>query len=105
MVAVIYAPAAEGKKVLPNQEIRVSPSTVKAEEYGFILGKVTNVSYFPSTPDGMKVVLRNEELVMVLSIKGATIEFTGDLYQDQSTKCGYRCYSSHGLSTGTTSVT
>src|SRR5260370_16589657 len=81
MVAVIYAPAAEGKKVLPNQEIRVSPSTVKAEEYGFILGKVTNVSYFPSTPDGMKVVLRNEELVKDLSTKGAPLEITGDLYQ------------------------
>jgi HlyD family secretion protein len=100
MLAVIYVPAGEGKKVLPNQEIRVSPSTVKAEEYGFILGKVTNVSYFPSTPDGMKVVLRNEELVKDLSTKGAPIEITGDLYQDTSTKSGYRWSSSQGPSTG-----
>jgi HlyD family secretion protein len=100
MLAVIYVPAGEGKKVLPNQEIRVSPSTVKAEEYGFILGKVTNVSYFPSTPDGMKVVLRNEELVKDLSTKGAPIEITGDLYQDSSTKSGYRWSSSQGPSTG-----
>jgi HlyD family secretion protein len=100
MLAVIYVPAAEGKKVLPNQEIRVSPSTVKAEEYGFILGKVTNVSYFPSTPDGMKVVLRNEELVKDLSTTGAPIEITGDLYQDPSTKSGYRWSSSQGPATG-----
>jgi len=100
MLAVIYVPAAEGKKVLTNQEIRVSPSTVKAEEYGFILGKVTNVSYFPSTPEGMKVVLRNEELVKELSTKGAPIEITGDLYQDASTKSGYRWSSSQGPSTG-----
>ena len=100
MLAVIYVPAAEGKKVLPNQEIRVSPSTVKAEEYGFILGKVTNVSYFPSTPEGMKVVLRNEELVKDLSTTGAPIEITGDLYQDRSTKSGYRWSSSQGPSTG-----
>jgi HlyD family secretion protein len=91
MLAVIYVPAAEGKKVLPDQTIRVSPSTVKAEEYGFILGKVTNVSYFPSTPEGMKVVLRNEELVKELSTNGAPIEITGDLYQDPATKSGYRC--------------
>ena len=100
MLAVIYVPAGEGKKVLPNQEIRVSPSTVKAEEYGFILGKVTNVSYFPSTPEGMKVVLRNEELVKDLSTTGAPIEITGDLYQDRSTKSGYRWSSSQGPSTG-----
>ena len=100
MLAVIYVPAAEGKKVLVNQEIRVSPSTVKAEEYGFILGKVANVSYFPSTPEGMKVVLRNEELVKELSTKGAPIEITGDLYQDPATKSGYRWSSSQGPSTG-----
>jgi HlyD family secretion protein len=70
MQAVIYVPAGEGKKVLPDQEIQISPSTVKAEEYGFILGKVTSVSYFPSTPDGMKVVLRNEELVKELPRRG-----------------------------------
>jgi HlyD family secretion protein len=100
MLAVIYVPAVEGKKVLQNQEIRVSPSTVKAQEYGFILGKVTSVSYFPSTPDGMKVVLRNEELVKELSAKGAPIEINADLYQDASTKSGYKWSSSQGPPTG-----
>jgi HlyD family secretion protein len=100
MQAVIYVPAGEGKKVLPDQEIQISPSTVKAEEYGFILGKVTSVSYFPSTPDGMKVVLRNEELVKELSSKGAPIEVTADLYQDSSTRSGYKWSSSQGPPTG-----
>jgi HlyD family secretion protein len=100
MQAVIYVPAGEGKKVLPDQEIQISPSTVKAEEYGFILGKVTSVSYFPSTPDGMKVVLRNEELVKEVSSKGAPIEVTADLYQDSSTKSGYKWSSSQGPPTG-----
>jgi len=100
MQAVIYVPAGEGKKVLPEQEIEISPSTVKAEEYGFILGKVTSVSYFPSTPDGMKVVLRNEELVKELSSKGAPIEVTADLYQDSATKSGYKWSSSQGPPTG-----
>jgi len=100
MLAVIYVPAGEGKKVIPDQEIRISPSTVKAEEYGFILGKVTSVSYFPSTPDGMKVVLRNEELVKELSSKGSPIEVTADLYPDPATKSGYKWSSSQGPPTG-----
>jgi HlyD family secretion protein len=48
----------------------------------------------------MKVVLRNEELVKDLSTTGAPIEITGDLYQDRSTKSGYRWSSSQGPSTG-----
>jgi HlyD family secretion protein len=100
MQAVIYVPGGEGKKVLEGQEIQVSPSTVKAEEYGFILGKVTSVSYFPSTPEGMKVVLRNEELVKELSSKGAPIEVTALLTKDSTTKSGYKWSSSQGPPTG-----
>ena len=96
MQAVIYVPAGQGKKVISGQDIQISPSTVKAEEYGFILGKVTSVSYFPSTPDGMKVVLRNEELVKELSNKGAPIQVTADLYKDSTTKSGYKWSSSQG---------
>jgi len=100
MQAVIYVPGGEGKKVVDGQEIQVSPSTVKAEEYGFILGNVTSVSYFPSTPEGMKVVLRNEELVKELSSKGAPIEVTALLTKDSTTKSGYKWSSSQGPPTG-----
>lgn len=100
MQAVIYVPGGEGKKVVNGQEIQVSPSTVKAEEYGFILGKVTSVSFFPSTPEGMKVVLRNDELVKQLSSKGAPIEVTALLSQDSTTKSGYKWSSSQGPPTG-----
>ena len=100
MEAVIYVPAGQGKKVIPGQEIQISPSTVKAEEYGFILGKVSSVSYFPSTPDGMKVVLRNDELVKDLTSKGAPIEVTAELYPDPTTKSGYKWSSSQGPPTG-----
>jgi HlyD family secretion protein len=100
MQAVIYVPGGEGKKVVEGQEIQVSPSTVKAEEYGFILGKVTSVSYFPSTPEGMKVVLRNEQLVKELSSKGAPIEVTALLTKDPTTKSGYKWSSSQGPPTG-----
>jgi hypothetical protein len=61
---------------------------------------LTSVSYFPSTPDGMKVVLRNEELVKELSSKGAPIEVTADLYPDPATKSGYKWSSSQGPPTG-----
>ena len=55
-------------------EVRVSPTTVKAEEYGFMIGKVTKVSEYPVTPEGLMRVLRNDSLAQTLASAGAPIE-------------------------------
>lgn len=72
--AVVFVPAADGKRVLKNMPVRISPSTVKKEEAGYVLGTVNTVLPFPSTPEGMMRVLRNNELVRQLSGYGASIE-------------------------------
>jgi HlyD family secretion protein len=81
--AVIFIPAAEGKKIQPKMEVHVSPSTVKKEEAGYIWGTVTSVSPFPSTPEGMLRLLRNDELVRQLSLAGAPIEVKVDLQKTE----------------------
>ena len=47
--------------------VHVLPSTVKAEEFGFIQGEVTSVSKFPVTEVEMFLLLENQSLVDVLS--------------------------------------
>jgi HlyD family secretion protein len=94
--AVIYIPAGDGKKVRPGMQIQISPSTVKPEEYGFIIGQVDSVSFFPSTPDGMQRVLRNEQLAKELSQRGAPIEVTANLLKDSHTVSGYKWSSPQG---------
>jgi pyruvate/2-oxoglutarate dehydrogenase complex dihydrolipoamide acyltransferase (E2) component len=74
LVAVIYTAPAEGKKIQPGMQVQVSPSTVRREEYGFMLGKVASVGQFPATSQGMQRVLGNPELVKTLSAGGAPIE-------------------------------
>jgi HlyD family secretion protein len=96
MQAVIYIPAGDGKKVRPGMEIQVSPSTVKPEEYGFIIGRVDSVSLFPSTPNGMQRVLRNEQLAKELSQSGAPIEVAAELLKDSHTVSGYKWSSPQG---------
>jgi HlyD family secretion protein len=96
MQAVIFIPAGNGKKVQAGMEIQISPSTVKSAEYGFIIGKVNNVSYFPSTPDGMQRVLRNDQLVKELSTSGSPIGVDADLVEDHQTASGYKWSSSKG---------
>lgn len=93
---VMYIPAAEGKKVRPEMPVRVSPSTVKAEEYGFMIGKVSKVSDYPVTPEGLARVLRNDNLVAALAGAGAPIEIKVQLIPDPDTPSGFKWSSSKG---------
>lgn len=94
--AVVYIPYEDGKKVKTSMVAGIMPSTVKKEEYGFMFAKVTNVSEFPSTYQGMMRVLENQQLVQKLSAGGTPICVRADLVRDPSTTSGYRWSSSKG---------
>ncbi|MEO8304963.1 MAG: NHLP bacteriocin system secretion protein [Betaproteobacteria bacterium] len=64
--AVIYVPAAEGRKVQAKMTAQVTPSTVKREEYGFMFAEVAYVSAYPATAQSMMLLLQNETLVRAL---------------------------------------
>lgn len=93
---ILYVSASEGKKIRPGMEVRVSPSTVKPEEFGFIIGRVEDVSDFPVTPDGLRRVLRNETLVSQLAGAGAPFEVKVKLLRDPNTPSGFKWSSSEG---------
>lgn len=105
LMAVLYVPAGEGKQVRPGMAVRVSPSTVQREEYGFMLGTVAWVAEYPSTSRGMLRLLGNEELVARLLQEGPPIQVNVALARDPSTATGYRWSSSGGpeveISSGT----
>jgi HlyD family secretion protein len=103
--AVLFVPASAGKKVQLGMTVRVAPSTVKREEYGAMLGKVSWVAEFPSTSRGMKRLLGNDALVTKLMEQGPPIQVNVTLARDPSTPTGYRWSSSRGpnlkISSGT----
>lgn len=59
---VLFVPFAEGKKVSAGMEVRISPTTVRPEEYGFIVGNVESVSSQPVTPEEVRRTLNNDQL-------------------------------------------
>jgi HlyD family secretion protein len=93
---VIYLSPQDGKKVKPHMNVQVSPSTVKREEFGFLLGKVRTVAEFPSTVQGMMRVLKNEQLVNQLSAQTSPITALADLTPSSETVSRYRWSSPEG---------
>ena len=94
--ALLYLPASEGKKVYPGMEALISPTTVRREEYGLIVGKVKLVSGFPATSQGMMRMLGNETLVRSLAESGAPLEIYAELTPEPGTDSGYRWSSRKG---------
>ena len=105
LIAVLFVPAELGKQVQPKMEARITPSTVKREEHGFILGEVLWVAEFPSTSRGMQRLLANEELIARLTSEGPPIQVDVRLHLDPSTPTGFRWSSSQGPDVEITSGT
>lgn len=108
LMAVVYVPSLHGKMVKQGMEIQIAPSTVRREEFGMMLGRVTYVSNYPATPLGMRRVLKNDQLVTQLSGDGAPYEVHAELVVDPSTDSQYRWSSSGGppmqIQSGTVAV-
>ncbi len=92
---VAYVSASDGKKIARGMTIHIAPSTVRREEFGYLIGEVTFVSDYPATAHSMRLTLQNEELVRQLSGAAAPIEIRAKLFPAE-TASGLRWSSSSG---------
>lgn len=93
---VLYVPSSYGKQIQPGMTAYVSPSTVKREEFGLMVGRITYVSDYPSTSRGMLRILKNDKLLTSLVGSDSPYEVHADLLVDEHTFSGYRWSSSQG---------
>jgi len=109
LISVTYLADRDGQKVKEGMTVQVTPSLVKRERYGGILGKVTDVSDFPVTTQDMTAIIGNPELAQQLGQEKAPIQVFAELEKDPNTFSGYKWSSSKGpneeLSPGTTTTT
>jgi HlyD family secretion protein len=103
--ATVYVAADKAKTVTPGMRVRVTPSTVKREEYGTLVGVVTGISEFPVTSEGMASQLHNDSLVVRFEQIGSPHAIEVALHPDPATASGYQWSSGAGpairLSAGT----
>ncbi len=94
--AIVFVPAADGKKIKPGMRVNVSPSTVNSAAFGTIIGKVARVSQFPATFAAMMKVLQNEQLVRERLAEGSVIQVDVNLTPDPKTVSGFKWTSAGG---------
>lgn len=100
-----YFPSSQVKDMRTGMEVRVSPSTIKREEYGFMKGLVVYVADYPATPEALMHNFENESLVKALSNAGPVTEIRVALVRDPQTFSGFQWSTSRGpavtMSSGT----
>lgn len=96
LVALLYVPAAEGKRIDVGMSAEIVPTTVERAVYGHIPGKVIAVAPLPATAEGMRSVLRNAQLVQELTTSGAPIEVRVALDRDPRNPTGFAWSASRG---------
>ncbi len=99
VVALLYVPTADGKRIAPGMVAEIAPTTVERSVYGHIRGTVVAVAPLPATAEGMRRVLRNDQLVQELVAGGAPIEVRVRLYRDPATASGFAWSASKGPKT------
>lgn len=105
LTSVVYFPVSEGKKIQPGMELQITPSTVKRERFGGIVGNVTRVSAFPVTQAGAASVVGGPELLQNLSSKEPQLQVFATLKPDSTTASGFHWSSSKGPQMPVTSGT
>ena len=99
--AILFLPADQGKRVGHGMEVRLTPTTVRQEQYGMLLGRVRSVSDYPITETEMTEVVGNPDLTKVILGEGGAFEAAPvmvkvELQEDSRTPSGYRWTSRAG---------
>lgn len=94
--AMVFLPPEKGKDVRAGQSVAVQPAHMKKEEFGAILGTVESVSRFPVSPERLRALLQNDNLVGRFSSQGAPYLARIVLQQDAGTASGLKWTSGQG---------
>jgi HlyD family secretion protein len=99
-----FFPIGAGKKIAPGMKIQVNPVNIERQRFGSIVGKVTEVSPFPVTSEGIANVIGNTDIAGSVIERGGTIQLEAELIKDESGPTGLK-WTSKGPDTPVTAGT
>ena len=93
--AVAFIPDV-GNQAKPGMPAKVSPLTIKSEEFGSLFAKVSQVTEFPARRHLLLDIVHNDYLISQFTAKGAPYVIWMTLEPDPKTFSGYRWSSAGG---------
>ena len=99
----LYIASGDAKKIRNGMDVYVAPATVKPEQYGYLIGKVSYVSEYPKTLKAIASELKNDQLAQKFSQSSPPYKVKVKLLRDSTSYSGYRWTSGKGPETKITS--
>ena len=96
LIGVLYAPLSKGRLIQPGMPVYLYPSMVKKEEYGYMYGRVNQISEFSVDKTEINRMIGSDSLITFLTQDEAVLEVLVDLQLDPDTFSGYAWSSSSG---------
>jgi len=93
--ALVFVPR-DGKRLGAGMVVHALPEGIRAEEHGYILGRVVDVSRGPLSPQGINRYLRNDLLVQRFGAGGGAYLVRVDLLADPASPSGFKWTSGRG---------
>lgn len=86
----LYITSGNAKKIRKGMEALIALSTVKPEEFGYVVGKVLYISEYPVSGQSIAAEIKNEELARTFAHSGPPYKVTVKLIRDPSNPSGFR---------------
>ncbi|HEX5454132.1 MAG TPA: NHLP bacteriocin system secretion protein [Stellaceae bacterium] len=86
---VLFVSIRDGDLVVRGQRVNISPNGTSREEDGTVIGTIRDITRFPVTPEGIRSLVHNEDLVRSFSSQGPTFLAYVELQRDPKTASGY----------------
>jgi HlyD family secretion protein len=108
LIGLCFFANGEGKQLQPGMKVEMTPTSVKRERFGGIVGMVSNVSPQPVTTEGVAKLTGNPTLAKSLMGDDSKIQVATTLQTDPASQSGFRWSYSKGplfkVSAGSTAV-
>lgn len=99
----LYVSSGNAKKICKGMEVYIALSTVKPEEYGYVIGKVHYVSEYPVSEQSIAADISNKGLARSFASGSPPYKVTIRLDRDPSNMSGFRWTSGRAPQTAITS--
>jgi HlyD family secretion protein len=104
--AILYMPLSQRpKRIKPGMDVQIALLSHDKERYGYLKGRVLNISKYTATEQGIMALIKNADIVHSMEASGPVFSVQVELLRDKTTISGYQWSSKAGKQINVTSGT